>query len=455
MERNKSGKELRKSGVLDRRFARSDEGLRSHGLLPKDGHIVDATFVEVPLCLVIATPITLPHRPRNRSNLSSFHGQLWPLINKMISWCARRRANITLFFLLFSFPAIANALNFAASGNLTLFAYPGDTNSVPLQKWSYTFRRVSPAWAVALTNEFLREGGTPRVKELSSVGNSTYETRRWTRSDVENGRALAKEINPNSPLLTNTITVTNFGYVTLGNHPTNRIPVELASWIALVLAMPEKVDIESMPTEIPNPFSPLAWTTDIVPLHFNAINIRNQAGIGEIEFYKPGIRTIVRNTVESVEKLPPPYDKGYVGLNHTVLDFSLAGKLLYPKTFSQTHKVYESGKVKESVIIIGTVQSFLPIPAKTDLRPPLLVTTKIFDSRTTNGTYSYSSDNHGWLSEKDVNSPYVQDQILAEMAGLRRSDRGKNVAIAIAFIIVLFLPVILFKRKTHETRNQV
>jgi len=49
MERNKSGKELRKSGVLDRLFARSDEDLRSRGLLPKDGHIVVATFVEVPM----------------------------------------------------------------------------------------------------------------------------------------------------------------------------------------------------------------------------------------------------------------------------------------------------------------------------------------------------------------------------------------------------------------------
>ena len=40
--------ELRKSGVLDQLFALFNEALRSRGLLPKDGHIVDATFVEVP-----------------------------------------------------------------------------------------------------------------------------------------------------------------------------------------------------------------------------------------------------------------------------------------------------------------------------------------------------------------------------------------------------------------------
>jgi len=40
--------ELRKSGVLDQLFALFNETLRSRGLLPKDGHIVDATFVEVP-----------------------------------------------------------------------------------------------------------------------------------------------------------------------------------------------------------------------------------------------------------------------------------------------------------------------------------------------------------------------------------------------------------------------
>ena len=40
--------ELRKSGVLDRLFALFNEVLRSRGLLPKDGPIVDAPFVEVP-----------------------------------------------------------------------------------------------------------------------------------------------------------------------------------------------------------------------------------------------------------------------------------------------------------------------------------------------------------------------------------------------------------------------
>lgn len=40
--------ELRKSGVLDQLFALFNEALRSRGLLPKDGHIVDATFIEVP-----------------------------------------------------------------------------------------------------------------------------------------------------------------------------------------------------------------------------------------------------------------------------------------------------------------------------------------------------------------------------------------------------------------------
>ena len=48
MERNKSAKELRKSGVLDQLFALFNKALRSRGLLPKDGYIVDATFVEVP-----------------------------------------------------------------------------------------------------------------------------------------------------------------------------------------------------------------------------------------------------------------------------------------------------------------------------------------------------------------------------------------------------------------------
>ena len=41
-------KELRKSGVLDRLFARLNEAMRSRGLLPQDGQIVEATFVEVP-----------------------------------------------------------------------------------------------------------------------------------------------------------------------------------------------------------------------------------------------------------------------------------------------------------------------------------------------------------------------------------------------------------------------
>jgi IS5 family transposase len=40
--------ELRESGVLDQLFALFNEALRSRGLLPKGGHIVDATFVEVP-----------------------------------------------------------------------------------------------------------------------------------------------------------------------------------------------------------------------------------------------------------------------------------------------------------------------------------------------------------------------------------------------------------------------
>ena len=40
--------ELRTTGVLDQLFALFNEALRSRGLLPKDGHIVDATFIEVP-----------------------------------------------------------------------------------------------------------------------------------------------------------------------------------------------------------------------------------------------------------------------------------------------------------------------------------------------------------------------------------------------------------------------
>ena len=40
--------DIRESGVLDQLFALFNEALRSWGLLLKGGHIVDATFVEVP-----------------------------------------------------------------------------------------------------------------------------------------------------------------------------------------------------------------------------------------------------------------------------------------------------------------------------------------------------------------------------------------------------------------------
>jgi len=40
--------DIRESGVLDQLFALFNEALRSRGLLPKGGHIVDAIFVEVP-----------------------------------------------------------------------------------------------------------------------------------------------------------------------------------------------------------------------------------------------------------------------------------------------------------------------------------------------------------------------------------------------------------------------
>jgi transposase, IS5 family len=39
---------LRRTGVLEQLFALFNEALRAQGLLPKEGHIVDATFVEVP-----------------------------------------------------------------------------------------------------------------------------------------------------------------------------------------------------------------------------------------------------------------------------------------------------------------------------------------------------------------------------------------------------------------------
>ena len=41
--------ELRRSGVLDRLFARFNEAAPSRGFLPQDGHIVDCPFVEVTL----------------------------------------------------------------------------------------------------------------------------------------------------------------------------------------------------------------------------------------------------------------------------------------------------------------------------------------------------------------------------------------------------------------------